>query len=359
MNSGIITNDFDVVYNGKFAVEVIYKQTINTPFLNEIFQLRNVIVQENIPFAPTLSKITKAGAPCNPTYATPDLGMTNKPLITKIMGADLEQCWDTLEGTVFQEVMNQGVDRADLNGTIVATIILNIVRDALRRDIVRIAEFGDEADLNDDYNQMTGRMTTILGQTSAKVADITTFSSNSYTADNSVYQILWDLYNSAPPAMKALFSQFSANVYDRFEPNQFTDKPRFEVTTNLFNALIRMYQQLPNTLDGVVLWEDPQSRMPRLRLNGLEVIERNDWTEFLNDPDNPQYGSVNTIALLTTRRNHYLGYEGSPDKNSFRMFYDRYFKKMVVQSSFGLGYLSLIDDLNRVSFGMVPNSYNY
>ena len=354
---GIITDGASVAYQGEFSLDVIYKPTVKTPALEKAFTLRNVVVKEQLPTFTELSNIVKKYSGCDPDYTTPDISVGSKQLETKYMEVNLKQCWDTMKNTVFQEVQKQGINRPDLSNTAVGDIILNVVRDALRRDIMRVVEWGDTTAVSDNFNQMDGRMSTMITDSGVgssycvtKVDNITALSS---TAGQRAIDYFRNLWKNAPEALQTMLLPSSETGLYNLEGNdatQITGAPIIECTLNVWRQYLIDLQDLGNTLEGYQLVTNGVSR---LYFNGIEVVARPDWTANLPKTGNPLAATVNTVILLSTPKNHYLGLEGSPDKNSFEMFYFKKDKSMLVQAQFGLGYNYIHCDLQAISYGKI------
>ena len=325
-------------YNGIEDVNVFfYQPTIATPDFKKVFRiLSGVKSKQQLFYANSLSKIVKKNAGnCDTTPTGNSTTIANRTLETVPMRVELPQCADTFWGAIFENWLKKDLQEGDLTATEIETIILNLVRDALRRDWFRIFSFGDTSSLNDDYNQLDGLWTLLFDVASTGVAKV----NNAITVLNNVAgttaeDYLRQLSTSAPNVLK----QVPAS------------EKRFWVTQNVWENLMTQYENK----QGVELsFRYLQDGQPFMTFRGVEVVNVIAWDDSLADAANPLNATKNTLMLYGVADNIVVGIDGEDGEQQVDFWYDKNEDKMRVRGKFRLGVQYAADDLLAISSGLV------
>jgi len=204
----------------------------NKIFLDPVFQdaeittmfrvIPNVIYRQKMLHAGEMDEILRLKTGCG---FKPVGGMSiyERCIETYDITADTQQCYDEYFNTVFQEAYNKGVRITDLTGTVMQSIWLNRVLLSMKKQIIKLAFFGDKATADETQNLVDGLWTVYIPQLVTQGL-VTRIDSNSGTplAAGEGIELLDKVMDEAKPELKATGSSekfiiVSNNVYERLE----------------------------------------------------------------------------------------------------------------------------------------------
>lgn len=334
-NVNILAPSLSYTYNGIEDMNVLfYKPTIMTPDMLRLFRvLPNVKSKQQLFIVGATGKIIKKDTGnCAVTETGNGTTLSNRVLETTNLRLRTEECADAWNGIIFEEWTKAGFEKGDLTGTEIETIILNVVRDAMRRDWFRIFSFGDTTSTNADYNQLDGMWKRIFVDNTIPVGNNNIQVLNN-TAGTTAIDYLQDLYQKA----KGVLAQLPK------------DKKAFYVTRNVYENLEVQYTNRIAELAYTQLQDGTEA----LTFRGIPVVCMYAWSNDLADVTNPLNATKDILILYTTNENHVIGIDGSGDEQNVNFFFDAYHQKNVVLGRFKLGYNFVHSDLIAVSSGLI------
>jgi hypothetical protein len=292
-------------------------------------------------------KIIKTYQGCKGTELTSNEQATifNRTLEVTQLEVFLEQCADTFDETILEEWKNLGVTSESIEGTKFQNIVLGLVKDAMSRGLFRIFSWGDSADANTDYNQLDGLWTRLFESESIlsesptvsgaycgkKIDDITALSQ---TSGSRAYDYFKNLFE----AQTSILRQMPANQKAIF------------VTPNMIDN----YAEYRETLNGSEFsYKILDNGETQYYFRGIPIVEVIAWSDHLQDTDNPYFGLLNTVALLTTPKNHIVGLSSGLAQRETKLWYswDDNVNKIKALPEMGYNYAHC--DLQRFSYGLV------
>lgn len=145
-----------ITFNGTEAKDGVIDPAFDKPDVNLFHRVvRGIVAKMQVAFLPRMNKITLADAGCGTGVQTKTLTPTQKFWNPNKLKMWLQQCADDLEATFFVWGLKLGVQRKDLTATMFEDYILEIMPDAIKDDLMRLAWFGDSAA---DVNAMGGTL---------------------------------------------------------------------------------------------------------------------------------------------------------------------------------------------------------
>jgi len=320
-------------WDGITATDIIYKPSVQTPEIQSLFTILSGIKSKKQLYLPAnLEKIVKANEGCSRT-SSGSATITNRTLTVSELQVFMEQCYEEFMNTVFEEALRMGIDKADISGTVIETIIMNLIKDAMVRDNFRILSFGDTGSGSADYNQLDGLWPTLIDGVATYCVDrIGSALGSSTLAADTALTYLKAHYEGAPIILK---QQPIANR-------------KFYVTGSVYENLMSSYEskssgsdaQLNLLIDGV---------SGSLKYRGIEVIPIYAWDAAL-EADAPLGVSVKHLILYTIKDNHFVGLERASDQGNVGAWYERKDKKVYFEAAYQLGYQYAHCDLQTISF---------
>lgn len=339
MPASVIGVDFDYTYDGKLSTEVLFKPSINTPPMNDLFTpYTGLKYKQQIPLLLPLEKIVKEYTSCTRVFSE-GVDITNTTLTLTPLDVNLPWCVDDFEGTVgnilAEEWLKSGVEQFDPSGTQIQRIINQLVEDAVRRDNFRIISFGDTNDGNADYNQLDGLWTKLIGNASGGnaycVNRAASFATDELEAGEAL-AALKEVYNNSATILKQL-------------PN---NMKYFAVTGTIYENLLGSYEANVNGTERqfTLLTDGAQN----LTYRGIRIVPIYAWDASLEDPDNPLFGTVRHLILYTTRANHAIGMDVPGDAERISGWYERKDRKYYIEGFQRLGYNYIHCQLQTVGY---------
>jgi hypothetical protein len=284
--------------------------------------MTNIKTEARVHIANRLKKIVGLTNDCEPEYTTENSTIFNRTLKPVDLGINVKYCNSELDGTIFAEVMRSGVDKRNIDGTILRSIIDTLLFDAIQKDIFRFITFGrDKADvkLPKAYRAFDGLITKLLSDENYGCVTRGEITSLSLDDTDSFLQWAIQQIDTAPRELSNIRRQGVLLV-----------------TPNLYDNLENYY--LFNSLKGGGLTGRAEDGVQRLFVIGVEVIPISQWEEDLTDPQNPLTGEINTISVFTIAGNHWIGTDNTADLDRIEGWYDRKDKLMYFQNAFRLDY---------------------
>jgi len=141
---------------GSEASEIFLEPVYTDPSIMQQFRMMPTVVsKKKMLFVEDLEKIVRRYAGCG-FKPVGNFNIYERYVSVEKCEAGIAQCWDEFKDTVLEELMNRGVRFPDLTDTLLADILRTRMSEAVTRDIVRLAYFGNEASLLPEYNVVTG-----------------------------------------------------------------------------------------------------------------------------------------------------------------------------------------------------------
>lgn len=342
MASALETN-FSYTYPGILSTEVSFKPTEDTPALSDIFTIdQGISFRKRYNLLTQLSKILKPYNGCARTF-TGSQDITDTVVETKEFEVALEWCKDDFTNQLAssynflaQEWLKTGNDSFNPDSTPIASIINQLIEDAVRRDVFRRVSFGDQASASADWNTIDGLWTRLIDTSGASNYCVRRASGTSLaTAALSA--------GEAIDVLERVYDQ-SANILKQV-PNS---KKKFFVTGSIYD---NYYNSLVGT--GAVTeaaFMNQQNGLTNLRFKGIDVIPVRYWDTLLDDSTNPLAATSKHLVLYTTKENHILGVENNADLNKIEGWYERKDRKYYFEGNMKFGYNYLHCDLQTIAY---------
>lgn len=338
-------------YNGTYASKILLEPMFHSDDINSNYTIYpSVKYKQNIVMAPSLKGITAVNDGCGANACDPaGFSVTNKVITVENVSVKQEQCWTEFKDQIIVESYKNGINMPDLNGTQLAEVIINRVRNGVMSDMSRNLWAGKTAAAVADcsYESMGEGLWDKLGADAAfanagslqrvtgsgAAADYGTVGGSISITDASA--VLEQAFSGAPSALQ----QVEARAKRMF------------VTPNIYNA---WYANLTATaIAGSVDYghSEAQTGKGRLFFRGIELVPMYVWDDALTartGADRPDifdvldsagagFDSMNGVIYAATD-NLFIGTDVNAPENELKMFYDEVSDKMYVRSYFTMGF---------------------
>lgn len=347
----ILETNFNYVYPGILTTDLFYKPTMQAPALSDFGMIdQDIKFRKNYNLVTELNKIVQPYTGCGGTPAGNRQLITNTEVRTKEFQVyegwckdDFTQQLTGIYNFLAQEWLKTGLRQFDPAGTPIDTVIMNVLKDGMQRDIFRRFHFAAGNSSDSDYNQFDGLWDRLIDSSGAQsnycVVRAGSSIAGAITSANAL-TYLGQAYTAAKPILKN------------------NPKARFFVTRTVWDAYYDALigngavteQAFKNLQDGIA--GNPAEPPRALKYKGYPVIPVDLWDQFLTETDNPLYsgGTQRNLILFTIPENHIYGVENGADLNKIESWYENKDQKRYYRSSFKLGYNYLHCDLQVIMY---------
>jgi hypothetical protein len=329
-------------YTGKQAdfQETFVLALAKTPLLAQLGFRIEQDIQSKKTFYKTgrMNKITKKSVGCNTGETA-----TGKPIEAVIlevtsMEAELSQCKDVFEATIYEAALKKGYDVYNLEGTQIQTLLLEMFGMAAGDDLYRQIFLNDTTLTNNDYTAYDGifkrlKAGYLAGDGTVRIA--ATISDADINSTNIIATL--DAY---------VDGQSSVLKY-----NYTADQKRFYVTDPIYRAWEKKLTELGNLESSKVeLIEGLQA----LKFRGIPMVNLLTIGDYIlqdfNTTSPPSSSVLDNRIILTNPQNHIIGTDLMTDTTSAEFWYERKDKKNYARLNYRAGY-NYIDGLENVIGG--------
>ncbi len=262
--------------------------------------------------------LRKKTAGCEPSYLGLNKSITDRSITPENIRLRLEQCADEFEGTMYELGLNSGVERADMRGTAVGTMIEQIILPAMESNITRLMFLGDTDNSNDEATALDGYFKQFEDD-----SDVTKVNLGSLSSAGSAITGLEALYNAID------LSAVSRGIGDM----------RILMTYSYLRALQRDLAQ--TNVSSAAFTRIQENNLDTLFYLGIPIIGIPDLDAALTDWYTVSGAVVNPDrAVLTTVGNLITVTDLEADQGRVLVDYDNRLEVTMFKSDFkmGLGY---------------------
>jgi hypothetical protein len=308
-------SQLDVSFRGTEANNIFLEPVFFDDDLRGQFRvLGNVANKKKMVFVQQLENIVRKYSGCgfNPVGA---VDIYQRTIDVEKMKVDLEMCWDEFEDTVFEELLKTGTRLPDISGTLIETILLTRVQQAIRNDITRLSYFGDQSSNNPNFDSLDGFWTVYYPQLVADdlVPRANTGSGTNLAAGDG-FAILRDVYDQAPLQLKGL----PAN------------QKVFNVTQSVYSQL---REDIENGGGGDYGLLQLINGVEQFTFRGVTVIPQFRWDDIATSlgTNKPHY------VEYTTPQNKVLATDVLSPETALELWYDQKDEKVYIKARFKMG----------------------
>lgn len=348
--TSIVETNFNFTYPGILTTDLFYKPTLTSPALSDLFTIdQGISFQKRYNLIPGLSKVIKPYTGCGAANSNGSRDLiSNTTLTTKEFRMQESWCKDDFTqqltgvyNNLAQEWLKTGEKSFDPAGTPIDGVIQTVLTDAMRRDLFIRATMAAGNSNNADFNQIDGLWDRLIdssgGQSNYCVLKASSLGTGALTA------------SSATAALEAVYINSNDLLKQEY------GKATFWVTGSVYDAYINQlvgagnvsqaqYEALINGIQGNKTWDGG------VPYKGIMVRPVRLWDNSLADSNNPLFGTVKHLVLLTVKENHMLGVESSADLNNIVSWFEMKDSKRYFRSDFKIGYQYLHCDLQTIAY---------
>lgn len=319
----------DVSFEGEEARTIFIEPIYMEEDLRSNFRIiPNVVSKKKLAFVQELEKIVRRYTGCGFS----PLGSTkvyDRWIEVDRAKADVAMCWEEFKDTVYEELLKKGTSIGDLTGTILMTLAETMIKNAVRKDNIRLAFFGNREDSDPAYDVTDGLWTAILPVLVAanQVPYLNTNSGSALSAGDGK-EILATLWANQDIRLKGLPNAMKKYWVDGSIYEQYLDDLESAGGGDAGRQMV---------IDGVTT----------VTYRGIEVKPMWQWDEIMAT-DFAQTQSH--LALLSSPQNMALATDVQDPESQFRMWYDEEDEQVKIKGRWKMGYNIIHPSLLSVGY---------
>jgi hypothetical protein len=319
----------DISFQGEEANTLFYEPVYMDEDIRSQFRFVNVPGnKKRIAFVQELEKIVRRHTGCgfNPIGST---RVYDRFIEVDRVKADSAICWEEFKDTVFEELLGQGLSFADLSGTVLGTIAETLFRNAIKKDNIRLAYFGDRSSTSPAYDVTDGLWRVIIPEfVAASQTKYTNINSGTPLSAGDGIEILRSVYNNAFLQLKGLPDNLK-KIY---------------VSGSVFQ---QYNEDLENGGGGDAGILRLQNGSTVTAFRNIQVMPMWDWDRIMQE----DFATTNAhFVLMTTPQNLALGGDVLDSESSYRIWYDEEKEEVKMKSRYKMGFQVIHPTLLSVAY---------
>jgi len=323
----VLQANFTHTYAGAEVIDqLFYQPEEGVPSLAELYQFKEIKGDKaNIYLPQKLRKVLKKYTTCGWAVAGATTTMNDKTISVEKIKANLEECVDQWDDTIFSELMKTGVSRDDISGTLIDEVIKRQVISGVKSDIHRIIWFAEDGDADTDWDMFDGFFTLMNDNSSTIGAscfidmDATAFETGDALVADGAIGLLRQMWGAQNAVLRGM------PLADR----------KFYVTNTVIDNYATTLENQGN-VEGQRLIQDGATRY---FFRGVELMPVPEWDVNLADATNPHNALIGSnLIVYTTKDNLVFGSDVRAGETQFKTRYaDDDDETMKITQKFKLG----------------------
>jgi hypothetical protein len=281
----VLQSNFTHTYAGAEVIDTLFYQPEEAnPSLADMYQFKEIKGDKaNIYLPQKLRKVLKKYTTCGWAVAGGTSNMNDKVISVEKIKANLEECVDQWDDTIWTELMKTGVSRDNIEGTAIDAVIKKQVVAGVKSDIHRLVWFAENGDADTDWDHFDGWLT-LINDNSASIgtacfidADATAFETGDALASDGAYGLLKQIWENQDAVLRGI------PLADR----------KFYVT----NTVIDNYADTLENQGNIEGQRYIQDGIPMYKFRGVELVAVPEWDVNLADTTNPHHLNAASMQI--------------------------------------------------------------
>ncbi len=318
--------------SGAAANELIMKPFYTDADINNIFRkmLMNKSKQK-IAFADTMENVLQSRIGCGWTPKG-DFDVYERCVSLEDQKVNLEFCVDELMPLVYEEALKTGTDVTNPTGTIYESVIRTRTQQAIKKDIMRLAFWGNSASADPNYNLLDGAWTYIFDLVNKSLVPYYNTSSGAPLAAGDATDIFQNVWKTAPIVLKDL---------------PVSEKIMF-VSNNIYEAWL---EDLENGVTNDAFYFEMQTQDINAKsYRGVQIVPMKDWARYAAIAYPATLATDANLIIYTTKNNLLLGSDVLAQGADYKVWFEEKEEKFCVKANFKLGFNYALEDFFSVGY---------
>jgi len=293
--------------NTQSAIDIMLEPVFVDGLITDSFALvKNLYAGEyKIGLLEAMKNVSGKAQACSPKYKG-IAAMSERVLTANYAEAGVVFCYEEFERTQYDWLAPfQSTSNGMQNATQLISLLTRLLGDAIRRDVERVAWFGDSASINENLNFADG-VFKYLSQiiTTGEIGYRVNSTQGTLLTNEQAYDLLFNVIDNAKPELKQI--------------------PRAErvihINGILWDKIIQHLRESSINNGFIKVFEDPMNESVAT-VNGIKVLAHYNWDSISEE----YFGLVNQNKIIyTTKSNLVMGTDLRPDALGGKSFFKAY-----------------------------------
>jgi hypothetical protein len=295
----------------------------------ELFQkMLMVNSKQKIAYASVLKNVIQRSISCG-MRPKGEVDIYERTINTEYLGIYLNQCYDEALNICYESLLKSGNEISDLTGTFFMEVLVTRAQEAIKKDLEKLAFYGDKTSSNEDNNTVDGMWVYIKDLVSKNAIPYVNTGSGSPLAAGDGIDILQEMYEEQRNELKAVAP----------------DQKIFLVTTDLYFQYQKDLRE--GSINSSAFTGNVQQGGLGTAFESIEVRPMWDWQQYALE-----YQGVNDAheAILTTRDNMIMATDIQDEDVSLEVWYDKDSELNKVRSKFRFGFNYKLEEFLVAAF---------
>lgn len=248
---------------------------------------------------------------------------------TDYLGIYINQCYDEALNLCYQSLLKKGSEISDLTGTFFMEVLVTRAQEAIKKDLEKLAFYGDKTSANEDNNTVDGLWVYMFDLVAKNLIPYVNTSSGSPLAAGDGIDILQEMYESQSNELKAV------NPAEKI----------FLVSTDLYFQYQKDLRE--GSINSSAFTGNVQQGGLGTAFESIEVRPMWDWQnyalEYQGQADAHQ-------AILTTKDNLVVATDIEDQETMLEVWYDRDSELNKVRAKFRYGFNYKLEEFLVAAF---------
>jgi hypothetical protein len=315
---------------GEQAQTYLFKPVFFDGSLTDIFDMMVLVNnKQKIGYVGAMDNLLQKNAGCgwNPKGS---LSIFERCVNVNEVKINNELCYDEFRNTLMKQLLKAGTQSYNLEGTAIMDILMTRVQQGLRKQLMNLAFFGDEASIDDDINLVDGMWTVYI-------PDLVLNNLVPYVNSNSGVPL------SAGDGIDLLTAVWE-NASNVLKATPEAQKV-FLVSTNVYFQYLKDLEN--NGTSSAAHLQLLQNGQTILTFRGIEVKPMYDWASLAQS-----YQGISdaNYVLYTERENMVMATDVNNPINQFEVWTEKREETLNIKSKFYLGFNYKHEEFFSVAF---------
>ena len=295
----------------------------------ELFQVMPMVNSlQKIAYASTLKNVIQRSISCG-MRPKGKVDIYERSITTEYLGVYLNQCYDEALNLCYESLLKAGKEISDLTGTFFMEVLVTRAQEAIKKDLEKLAFYGDKTSSNEDNNTVDGLWVYIKDLVAKNAIPYVNTGSGSPLAAGDGIDILQEMYENQRNELKAVAPQ---------------DKI-FLVSTNLYYQYQKDLRE--GSINSSAFTGNVEAGGLGTAFESIEVRPMWDWEQYAEE-----YQGVSEAheAILTTRDNLVVATDIEDENTMLEVWYDRDSELNKVRAKFRYGFNYKLEEFLVAAF---------
>lgn len=325
----VSTGELNLNQKGNEATKLILTPIFFDDSVPELFEVMPMVNSEQkMAYASVMKNVIQRSISCG-LRPKGEVDIYERCINTDFVAVYVEQCFDEILNLTYQSLLKTGKDISDLSGTIFMEVLLRRVREAIKKDIEKLAFYGDKQSADENINLTDGMWVYIFDLVAKTLIPYVPSGSGAPLGAGDGIDLLRNMFDQQANELKAVPAA----------------QKIFLVTSDLF------YQYVEDLENGSINSEAYTANIENggrgARFRGIEVRPMWDWQQYAEEFQ----GTADAHqAILTTKDNMVMATDVQNPDTSLEVWYDMDSELNKVRTRFRFGFNYKLEEFLVAAF---------